>query len=634
MPDRVILRAGWRHRLGTRGVPMWWMLAGCALSFGSWCERLNLSCEPSPEARPELVDRDEDVYPEGVDCDDSDPEIHPSAEEVCDFIDNNCDGQIDEGIEHYIHYDDEDGDAYGGEGHESCDPERGEGQVGQGGDCDDSDASISPGRFELCDGIDNDCNGQIDDDAVDGEPLHADEDRDGFGDPATAVLTCALLSGWISDGSDCDDDNPDINPSAIDVPSGVDGNCDGLIDRVDLSGGATLNLYGPILAVSPLDDANKDEAGDVAVLLYENGYRVGFLDGDTLDGGDAVLSSTRLVPLDVETGVVLSALPDTAGGLLLGAYADDSYTTLGGGVLRYDWEQAGVVAASFGSRERAARLGSAVAGSADVTGDGAADLLMGAFGLEDGAGGVWIVPADTTGDAMVEDHGTLIEGDIHGGYAGRSLAVLGDTDGDGIDDLAVGAHNADRGSDAGVGVAYLLAGGSLGASLADAEAALWGGEALESAAFALSAAGDVNGDGYRDFLVGAHNLTRGGDRVGGAYVVAGPVSGSHTLGSVALGTLTGSGHGALAGYTLDGGDDLDGDGFDDVIVGALGDDTLAPNAGAVFVVPGADLGGEQALWDVGALHSLGATGAKTGEGVAMLPRLGVAILADGDAYFP
>ena len=136
------------------------------------------------------------------DCDDSNAAISPTAIEVCDLIDNNCDQQVDEGF-------DVDTDGF-----TSC-----------GGDCDDGSATVNPGAPELCDTLDNDCDGSIDEDF--------DLDLDG-------TYSGAGCSGaWTPAALDCDDGNPNINPSAAETCDGVDNDCDVDIDEdfdVDLDG--------------------------------------------------------------------------------------------------------------------------------------------------------------------------------------------------------------------------------------------------------------------------------------------------------------------------------------------------------------------------------------------------------------
>ncbi len=103
-------------------------------------------------------DLDGDGYCSG-DCNDGDPAIHPDAAEECNDLDDNCDGSIDEGAG-ATWYLDEDGDGYGGESITACDAP--DSYADNGSDCDDSSASTYPGAEELSDGLDNDCDGDID----------------------------------------------------------------------------------------------------------------------------------------------------------------------------------------------------------------------------------------------------------------------------------------------------------------------------------------------------------------------------------------------------------------------------------------------------------------------------------------
>ena len=120
----------------------------------------------------------------GGDCDDTNPNTNPDCPDVCNGVDDDCDGSIDEDF-------DQDGDGY-----TTCN-----------GDCDDTDAAINPGATEICDGVDNDCDGSVDE--------GFDQDND----------------GWTTCGGDCDDNNPGANPDCPDICNGIDDDCDGSIDE-------------------------------------------------------------------------------------------------------------------------------------------------------------------------------------------------------------------------------------------------------------------------------------------------------------------------------------------------------------------------------------------------------------------
>lgn len=98
-------------------------------------------------------------------------------------------------------------------------------------DCDDTDKSVHPGAEETCDGLDQDCDGQVDEAAVDASTFYADLDGDGFGDGDAPMQACELEDGLVADVSDCDDDDDAVHPEATELTcDGVDNDCDSSID--------------------------------------------------------------------------------------------------------------------------------------------------------------------------------------------------------------------------------------------------------------------------------------------------------------------------------------------------------------------------------------------------------------------
>jgi len=175
----------------------------------------------------------------GDDCDDSDANQYPGAAEVCNGEDDDCDGSVDEaGAQgEATWFADLDGDGFGdpGASQDACDapPDH----VADSTDCDDTDADQYPGADELCNGEDDDCNGLVDDNALDGTPWFEDLDGDGFGAPGTAVEACEEPAGHAALGGDCDDADPAVNPDAEEVCNGIDDDCDPATDEnVDVDG--------------------------------------------------------------------------------------------------------------------------------------------------------------------------------------------------------------------------------------------------------------------------------------------------------------------------------------------------------------------------------------------------------------
>ncbi len=160
-------------------------------------------------------DSDGDGVRNGDDCAPDNADVHPDAGEICDGIDNNCDGTVDEGVTTTF-YADADGDGFGGVlAVDAC--EAPEGFLEDNTDCDDLDAAAYPGAAEVCDDVDNNCDGLVDDadpanDASTGHTFYADGDGDGYGDAASTLDACSTPSGYADNADDCDDSNGDLNP--------------------------------------------------------------------------------------------------------------------------------------------------------------------------------------------------------------------------------------------------------------------------------------------------------------------------------------------------------------------------------------------------------------------------------------
>ncbi|RKG74727.1 hypothetical protein D7W82_37590 [Corallococcus sp. CA049B] len=173
------------------------------------------------------------ALPEGfvssaLDCDDTNAALKPGAEEVCDGKDNNCDGQVDEGVCAFW-YRDADGDGYGKASDSVQAGTQPAGYVANDTDCDDTRANVSPGASEVCDGLDNNCNGQSDEGV--GGLWFRDADGDGYGNPGLSAAACGQPSGYVANASDCNDSNASIRPGASEVCDGVDNNCNGGVDE-------------------------------------------------------------------------------------------------------------------------------------------------------------------------------------------------------------------------------------------------------------------------------------------------------------------------------------------------------------------------------------------------------------------
>ena len=236
----------------------------------------------------------------------------------------------------------------------------------------------------------------------------------------------------------------------------------------------------------------------------------------------------------------------------------------------------------------------------DVDGDGLADLLIGAYGRDtagQAAGGAYLVMAasldavDGGGLGLADYRWT---GQSSGDTAGFAVSGAGDVDGDGLADLLIGADCAgDTGELA--GKAYLILAASLGdadyASLVAADVQILGEAAGDRAGGALASAGDVDGDSRGDVLVGACYASQGSDREGKVYLVPGhqlDFAGSVDLAGVDQAWL-GASTGDLAGRSVGGAADLDGDGLSDLLVGASHANEGGNDVGKVYLLFGGGL---------------------------------------------
>ncbi len=212
------------------------LLLALALSVGCFTKSDDTAA-PEDTGEPP-VDADGDGHDATVDCDDSDPAVFPGADELCNGIDDDCDAEVDESdaIDATAWLPDTDGDGYGdrntAQALASCEPVSG--HVADATDCDDGDAEVNPAADELCNGVDDDCDGEIDADAVDAPTWYLDYDDDGYGGTSYSEIGCEPSSGYVADNTDCDDLEVGVNPGADEDPcNGTDDDCDGDVDEAD-----------------------------------------------------------------------------------------------------------------------------------------------------------------------------------------------------------------------------------------------------------------------------------------------------------------------------------------------------------------------------------------------------------------
>ncbi len=252
--------------------------------------------------------------------------------------------------------------------------------------------------------------------------------------------------------------------------------------------------------------------------------------------------------------------------------------------------------------------GFSVRGAGDVNGDGFADTILGAFGADpfggySGRSYVIFGKADGDGVELADvaqgmGGGFTIDGEAMTNYSGYSVAGAGDVNGDGFDDLVVGAYRAAfNGINSGRTYVVFGKGDSSPVVLADVAAGTGGfvieGEANQDfSGFSVQGGVDINGDDLDDVVLGAFRADGGAQDSGKAYVVFGkettdPVSLSDVYFGMEDGfAMSGANMGDFVGTSVAGVSDMNGDGLDEVIVGAFRADPNGDSSGATYVVFG------------------------------------------------
>ena len=544
------------------------------------------STPPSPTPAPatptdlpptQAADNDQDGFNAEVDCNDEDVNIHPDGLEVCDGVDQDCDGTVDDAPEQNW-YPDSDEDGYGamaGEVFSGCEHA---GYLLEGSDCDDSNPSIKPGAPENCDAVDENCDGYIDD-----HTACADDDGDGY------------CEGGCTDGTepgDCNDGVAWTFPGAIERFDHQDNNCDGSPEdtrefRLDT---AQLRIEGD-LADTRLGWA-VDGGGDVDGVADSRGYQADDLivgapgwDPEDLQRGAAYVISGRYVGWPIGEEVTVTDLP---------------------GVSRLTEEVVNAAA------------GSSVAQVGDVDGDGLDDFAVGAPRLDVYVGGqrltragrvyLFAAGAFTPGGGPLTDALTTIDGTAAYVENGTSLAG-GDVTGDGIPDLLMGApHQSDSPAGA-AGWVFVLPGRTTG----------WPFSAIPGDVFKILGE-PGNGIGVSLAWTGVHDQNPPGIVAGGLYDSTDrglsfrvPGGDDFKAGQAVSATEIDTGRwvGEVSpeqvGFSVAGGGDLSGDGWADLLIGRK----LQQNQDFALVygvTGGPDLtASEGNLEDVADLHFMGRT---------------------------
>ena len=477
-----------------------------------------------------------------TDCDDLDDAIRPTATEVCDAAntDEDCDSAADDSdgsasaATKTTYYPDADADGYGNSssaGNLRCDAST-SWPVTTRTDCDDGDDGVNPGESEICDSADTDedCDGLADNDdsgALSSRRTrwYADADADGYGDSSdTGALWCddPSTSGaaYVVDNDDCDDADVGRNPGETEsAMDGYDADC----DDWDYS-----------VAQDYADDyfvgGSEDQLGYASA-------PVGDFDGDGLT--DFIATSVRYYSARYYGGAWLQLGPaDSAGDRI---WTDACLSVVGSATSTY--------------------MGFWATGLGDLDGDGYANV-----GVSGGtADRIYLFDGPTCTSYTDATATTYLSQVASGDGIDTYFGPAGDINGDGLDDMFVGGSGVDtNGSNA--GAVYLLEGPVSAGSVGSADAILLGERSPDAAGRYASEVGDVDGDGYDDFLVASYARNAGATYSGAVYLVNGPISGTSSLAS-ADAVINGESASQYLGTGVHSAGDLDEDGNADFMMG-------------------------------------------------------------------
>ena len=508
------------------------------------------------------------------DCNDASVSTHPGASELCNGRDDDCDGTIDGGSSEDapLWFRDVDQDGHGGLSQAAC--EQPDGWLSEGGDCDDGDAAIHPAATETCDGVDQDCDGGVDEGLV--ELGYLDEDGDGWG-TSESIESCTSVPA--EQPGDCDDEDASINPAATEAwYDGVDQDCDGRDRDPDADGfDQDEDCDDSDSAVHPgatevCDNGVDDDCDGNSVPCRD--------EGELLIADEATLTVKCPTAAEAYCGFTVEVLADWDGDgvgelLITGGHPNGS---LGFTTWSVPADETGVVSLDNSALEVFDNMWVDGAVVADLDGDGSLERFVAGHGADGQT--VYLY-----GDAWVANTG------IPGVGAGD--LVTGDIDDDGLDDLLFGTSSFTNGG------AVWIFNGPISANPWGSHTAIRG---LSSGLGSGVAVTDLDGDGSADLAIGGY---MGPGQQGAVYIFQGPVTSANADYNADV-QLPRAFTSRRMGWHVDSADDIDGDGLGDLLVSHAGDDggvSLYTGGldGEVWASFAGDEGGAQGAWGTSAV---------------------------------
>lgn len=351
-------------------------------------------------------------------------------------------------------------------------------------------------------------------------------------------------------------------------------------------------------SVSAAGDVNADGYGDV--LIGAPGYS----NGESLEGVVFVFHGSATGPSSTPTIILESNLVNCSFGTSVSAAGDvngDGYGDIVVGADGYSNGEAGEGAAYvftgsatglnntpvaiLESNQTSASMGVSVSGAGDINGDGYSDIIAGAFSYDNGEsneGVAFIYYGRSTG---INPAYVLLECNQASSAFGIKVAGAGDVNGDGFSDVIAGAIYYDNGETDEGGI-FIFMGSHTGINTTPA-GVIEPNVINYYLGSVLNAAGDVNGDGFGDVIIGVPNYFGGQSNEGAAIIYHGSSAGLNLIGAIALETNQA---GAGGGYSVASAGDVNGDGYSDVIAGAYLYSNGESNEGVAFVYKGSPTG--------------------------------------------
>lgn len=420
----------------------------------------------------------------------------------------------------------------------------------------------------------------------------ADIDEDEFGSSVDYIVSCSPVPGFILDSLDCVDSIALINPTTVWY---VDEDFDHYYSETGtpieqcISPGFNYNY--DIYSSGDCDDLNEFVyPGAIELLDNLDNDCDGIVDDGTIFTLNALLEGNQ-VSADFATDVAIAGDLNNDGydDIIIGAPDYNNGTEHEGAAMVYYGSAAGI---SFtpdvilDCNQAYSQFGAAVCGAGDLNGDGYDDIAVGANGYDAPSineGGIFVYLGSAVGVSNIPS--VIIEGNVASYWLGSVLSTAGDVNGDGYDDLIAGAQSFSLGQ-VNEGAIFIFHGNSGGINTTPATL-IQSNKTSACYGNSVSGGGDVNGDGYDDVVVGAYNYAFGQSGEGHVFVYHGSATGIITTPARTYqNNQTGSNLGRAVAMI----NNLNGDAYADIVIGADGHDFDMINLGGIFVYFGSASG--------------------------------------------